>query len=236
MGAVVGAALAAGSSYDDVVTTALGVTRRDVAALSPIGAASGLFARSILRARPLKAAIGRLVPARSFAEMTIPFTVTAVDLDTGALTLFGAGGRDDVALTDALYASCALPVYYPPLVVGDRRYGDGGLRATLPLQPLRGTDADLVVAVDVGPTFVPDATAPPARTPPLLRAHDAAVRILLAQQIEYEIERWNREESARLAVVRPVQERHTTFAIDRIPYYVERGYRAGRRVVGPETS
>jgi len=34
-----------------------------------------------------------------------PLTVTAVDLETGELTLFGAGGRDDVPLAEALYAA-----------------------------------------------------------------------------------------------------------------------------------
>lgn len=231
MGAVVGAGFAAGMTYAEVLTTALAITRRDVAALSPLGAASGIFARSLLRSKPLKDTIARLVRVRRFDALELPLTITAVDLASGALQLFGEGGVRDVPLIDALYASCALPVYYPPFPHCGREYGDGGLRETLPLGPLAGSDADLVVAVDVGPTLAPDTVRTPARTPPLLRAHDAAVRVLMAQQIELSIAAWRHQESAPLVLIRPVRERHTTFAIDRIPYYVEQGYRAARRAL-----
>src|SRR6185312_10386077 len=91
--------------------------------LAPWG---GLWLRSLLKGEPLREAIGELFPARRFEELTIPLTVTAVDLDSGNLVLFGAAG-EPALLLDALWASCALPVFYPPVLLGGRRLVDGGL-------------------------------------------------------------------------------------------------------------
>lgn len=225
MGAVIGAAFAAGRSYDEVVRLALAVSRRDVAALSP-GAVVGLFTSSLLRAGPLKNTIARLVPARRFDELKVPLTVTAVDIDTGRRMLFGVGGRTDIPLVDALYGSCALPLYYPPLVFRERRFVDGGLRSTLPVDAVRGVEADLVVAVDVGPGF--DQPAAIQAMPPLLRAHNQMVRVLVAQQTQLLVERFQRQTDVPLVLVRPVAQRGATFALDRIAEYVAAGYRATR--------
>ena len=48
------------------------------------------------------------MPARRFADLAVPLTVAVVDLDTGELLLFGAGGAD-APLVDVLCATCALP-------------------------------------------------------------------------------------------------------------------------------
>src|SRR5213083_3319028 len=152
MGAVLGAAFAAGSSYDRLVGIALSLHRSDFAALDPWALAKGVFARSTLKPEPLKRTIAHLVPATRFAELQIPFTVTTTDLASGELVLFGALGQDG-PLVDVLYASCALPLYFPPQTIDGRRLGEGGLRAVLGLDAARRVPADLVVAVDVGPGF-----------------------------------------------------------------------------------
>src|SRR5256885_320663 len=152
MGAVIGAALAAGSTYQRIVDLALSPQKRAFAALDAWSLAKGVCARTILKPDPLRRTIARLVPATRFADMQIPLTVTATDLDSGELMLFGALGQD-APLVDALYASCALPLYLPPQVIDGHRLGDGGLRAGVPLDVARRIPADLVVAVDGGPRF-----------------------------------------------------------------------------------
>src|SRR5207245_9767119 len=72
-------------------------------------------------------------------------------------------------LSDVLYATCALPVYFPPQNIDGQRLADGGLRAVLPLALAHGIPADLVLAVNVGPGF--------GETLPLVR-HAADVRSL----------------------------------------------------------
>src|SRR6266571_192546 len=99
MGAVMGAAFAAGSSYDRLVGIALSLHRNDFAALDAWALAKGVFARSTLKPEPLKRTIAHLVPATRFAELQIPFTVTTTDLDSGELVLFGALGQDEPPAT-----------------------------------------------------------------------------------------------------------------------------------------
>ena len=247
MGAVVGAALAAGMPFDQVRARSLGLSRTDVAPFDPMALVKGLFARSLIPATALRRTIKRLVPKTLFEYLKIPLTVTATDLDTGELMLFGGKGRgrggeteetleEEVELLDALYASCALPLYFPPLEVGGRRFADGGLRAVLPLEAARQLepDADLFVAVNVGPGF--DETTTPShvvsRLPRLIRSHGEAIRIMMAEQTEQEVRRWqDGTKTPRLVYVRPVAEREATFAVDRIQEYVEAGYQAVRKAL-----
>jgi NTE family protein len=233
MGAVIGAALAAGSTPDEVAIAARSLSRKNVAPLDPVSLLKGVFASHILRAVGLRRLVRRLVTAQSFAELEVPLTVTATDLDSGELMLFGALGHD-APLHDALYASSALPLYYPPLRLDGRRLADGGLRAVLPLAPAQRIPADLVVAVHVGPGF--DETLPPvaARSrplPPMIRAHGEVERIMMAAQAERAIAEWPGD-AARLVVVRPVAEREATFAVEEINRYLEAGYAATRRAIG----
>ncbi|MGH7562382.1 MAG: patatin-like phospholipase family protein, partial [Gemmatimonadales bacterium] len=172
MGAVMAVGLALGLPHDEMVARCSTLQRRDVAALDRTSLLRGLFARALFREAPLRRTLERTVPARRFAELPVPVTVTAADLDTGDLVLLGDGG-EDVPLLDALYAACALPVLYPPAVLGGRRLGDGGLRGVLPLEAAARFAADLVVAVDVGPGF-DQGPAVPAAMPAMLAAHHDA--------------------------------------------------------------
>ena len=186
MGAVIGAALAAGVPFDDVRRRALGLTRRDIAPFNPFAMLAGMFARALIPASALRRTIARLVPVKGFAGLKIPLTVTATDLDSGELVLFPTPETRHSAtdLHDALYASCALPLYFPPFELDGRRLADGGLRAVLPLQPAKAIPADLVVAVNVGPGFdeaLPPPTAASRPIPPLVRAHGEAMQWLFWQ-------------------------------------------------------
>ncbi len=248
MGAVVGAALGAGTPFDQVRRRAMGIRRKDVAPFDPLALIMGLFARSLFPAAALRRAIATLVPRTGFQFLKIPLTVTATDLDSGELLLLGPGGRQDIELADALYASCALPLYFPPLETNGRRLGDGGLRAVLPLAPALQlvTDADLFVAVDVGPGFdergaggsatngnepqPPDAPVP-ARLPRVVRTHGEAMRIMMAEQTERVLADWPKD-APRLVYVRAVAEREATFAVDRIQDYVEMGYQSTKKALG----
>ncbi len=229
MGAVIAAAFAAGSSYDQVVGTALAFQRKDFAAVDAWSVAKGVFARNLFKPEPLKRTIARLVPAARFADLKTPLTITATDLDSGELVLFGALGQD-APLVDALYASCALPLYFPPGLIDGRRLGDGGLRAVLGLPVARRLTADLVVAVDVGPGFDEPPVDKKAAVPPLIRAHGEAIRVMMAAQTERAIADWPKD-APRLVVVRAVAEREATFAVGNGERYIQAGYDATKRAL-----
>jgi NTE family protein len=196
----------------------------------------GLFARSLLKVAPLRAAFEALVPARSFTELKVPLTVAVTDLDNGELLLFGAGGRN-APLHDVLLATTALPLYYPPVQIEGRRCGDGGLRGVLPLETAAHLGNEPIVAVDVGPGFEAGADTVPPAGPPLLRAHDEAISTLMAAHTQEQLARW-RAESGRPALlyVRPSIERYATFRVDRMRTYAEQGYRAARDAVARQAA
>jgi NTE family protein len=193
----------------------------------------GPLGRSILREQPLRDTIARLVPARRFDDLAVPLTVTSVDVETSELVLFGSGGRSDVPLHDALYASSALSVYYPPALIGGRAYADGGLRAVLPLEPAAAMNPDLVVAVYTGPRAAEEPRRRPGRYG-LLAAHDAAMRVMMAVQAEEAIARW--KTGTPLLLVRPEVGAHATFRVGDALKYVEEGYRAASRVLAEWTA
>lgn len=228
-GAVIGAALAAGATHESLVTSLLNATRGKIAPIDLLSLVKGVYADHIIKPEPLRALIAHLIPVTRFDELKLPLSIASTDLESGQLVVFGAGGRGDVGVREALYATCALPLYYPPAVIDGRRYADGGLRAVLPLETARSIPADLVVAVHVGPGF--DEAPPPSptafRTPPLIRAHGESERIMMAAQVEQAIAAWPRT-GAKLVLVRPVQEREATFAVENMSRYIEAGYQATR--------
>jgi len=231
MGAVIGAALAAGSTYQRILDIALSLEKKDFAALDAWSLAKGVFAGNILKPGPLKRTIARLVPATRFADLQIPLTITTTDLDSGELVLFGELGQD-APLIDVLYASCALPLYLPPAAIDGRRLGEGGLRAVVPIDVARRIPADLVVALHVGPGFDEPPAAKKAAIPPLVRAHGEAIRVMMAAQTERAVAAWPKD-APRLVFVRAVAEREATFASDRAERYFEAGYRTTREALAP---
>jgi NTE family protein len=169
--------------------------------------------------------VAELVPARRFSELQTPLTVTAVEVETGKLELFGAGGNLDVPLVDALWASCALPLYYPPVTIAGNHYADGGLRAVLPLGVAASFEPKLIVAIRVGPSFQAEPASGSVPVPPMVRSHNQAMRILMAAQTDEVIARW-RNGPITLVVIEPQTEAGATFAVDDAMGYVEEGYRA----------
>jgi NTE family protein len=138
-GALVGGALAAGMTLDEIETIGRNMRWRDVGrtTLSPLGVQSNARMEGYIRAR---------FPATRFEDMRIPFAAVATDLRAGsAIVLSGEG---DVAF--AIRASSAIPGWYVPVTdERGRQLVDGGLVANVPTAAARSLGADIVIAVDV---------------------------------------------------------------------------------------
>ena len=104
---------------------------------------------SIYLEEPLRDLTRAVVPPGTFTDLPTPLLVNTVDLERGAPVIWGSPGLQDVYVQDAVYASCALPGYFPPGRVGDRLCVDGGVIDNLPVA-IASLDADLIIAVDVG--------------------------------------------------------------------------------------
>jgi NTE family protein len=236
MGGVIAAGAASGASAEELSRRFRAVRAVQVARPRVFAPLAGLWLPSLLRPEPLRNTLGRLVPERRFADLLVPLTVTAVDLDSRELVLLGAGGLD-LPLLDALAATTALPVYYPPVEVGGRRLADGGLRAVLALDAAAGFGADLVVAVDVGPGVNEPAPKQRTRAPALLLAHDASEGALMAQQALDAVARWRATPGrCRLVHVRPPLPRRATFAVELFAEFETAGYEATRGALAGESA
>lgn len=231
MGAVIGCGLAAGVPHDQIQAQLLTVRQRDVFRVDRKALLQGVFAKALLKPEPFRQTLERLLPAQRFGELGLPLSVTATDLDSGELLVFGAGGTD-VPLLDALCASCALPLFFPPFPLEGRRCADGGLRAVVPLEVAARFPADLVVAIDVGAGFenTPPGSGP--TPPPLLRLQGEAQRALMASNTAAHHALWlETPERPPLLWIRPRVRRGETFATDQLLWYVAEGERAAREVL-----
>jgi NTE family protein len=231
MGAVIGAGLAAGLSVAEVVARLRALHPDDVAAVARTAVVRGIFAPAMLRGDRLRATLGRLLPVARFADLKLPLTVTTTDLDTGELVCFGAGGLD-APLADALYASCALPVLYPPAELAGHRLADGGLRAVLALSVAARFESDLVVAIDVGPGFDSAPSRDLKPPPALIRAHNDSQHVLMAANTEAQLEIWRlTTQHPPLLYLRPRVHRGETFAIEQLDSYFAAGQAAAREAL-----
>ena len=70
--------------------------------------------------------------------------VTAVDADSGALTVFDKDAGVD--LVTAVASSCAVPLVWPPVSVDGHRYIDGGMRSPANADLAAGADRVVVLA------------------------------------------------------------------------------------------
>jgi len=70
--------------------------------------------------------------------------VVALDYDSGRRVVFGRPGGPPASLAEAVAASCSVPGWYEPVVIGGRRYIDGGVISVTSLGLLDGQSVDEV--------------------------------------------------------------------------------------------
>jgi NTE family protein len=83
---------------------------------------------SIQPAVGLRQMLLRTFHARTFEQLRLPFECVATDVEDATEAWFSEGD-----LVDAVMASAAMPALYPTVVLGGRRYIDGGVVNDVPL-------------------------------------------------------------------------------------------------------
>ena len=81
-----------------------------------------------------------------FSELQPELYVTGTDIDTGQRIVFGIGEFRDFHICHAVSASCAIPIFFRPIRVGDRDVVDGGISgAAVDIAVERGAEEILFV-------------------------------------------------------------------------------------------
>ena len=89
-----------------------------------------------------RAAIMERVPKDDWPDT--PLRIPAVAAETGEFVVFDAGSG--VSLIDAVAASCAVPLVWPPMTVNGTRYIDGGIRSAANVDLAGGHGRVVVIA------------------------------------------------------------------------------------------
>jgi NTE family protein len=179
---------------------------------------------SIYLEEPLRGLTSSVVPEVKFSDLETTLLVNTVDLDRGVPVIWGTPGLQDVSVQDAVYASCALPGYFPPGRVGERLCVDGGVIDNLPVG-IAALNADLVIAVDVGSSDLSPLTDATALGFANIYMRAATTMMHALQQ--YPLTNWN---GPPMVLIRPrCTEEWLSFK--NIPHTVKEGYRAGRKAL-----
>lgn len=213
VGAINGAAIAAGVSAADLARLWRELRRRDVCTLNRAVLWKALWADSLYDPRPLRRFLERHLPVRRFEELAIPLIVTATDFASGQPVYCRSGD-----LLDAVMASAAMPGLFPAQVVAGVPLVDGGITDNVPLDVAVAAGADTVIVMLCACC---EETLRPVRG--LVRILRRALSIAIDRKYHADVQRF--AGAARLIVLEPPIDR----AIDLLDFghadeLIERGY------------
>ena len=161
----------AGVRPDVVVGTSVGAINGAFVAADPVGAAARLsqlwqgdalgqafsetlFGRAVQLAKsgtnlhsiePLRQVLADQLPARTFADLALPFHCVAASIERARPRWFSSG-----PIVPAILASCAVPGLLPPVEVDGEHYFDGGLVHSIPVGRAVALGAGTVYVLQVG--------------------------------------------------------------------------------------
>lgn len=222
IGALVGACLAGGQGWPELSAAALALRKPDIVLLNRWSLLfNGIRQPSVFQSDALRLYVDSVLPVKSFAELVLPLSMNAVDLETGDMVWFGAGARADIPLADAVYASCALPLFYPPAQIGESYFVDGGIVDPLPIKRAAERGAELIIAIDAGAGKIRDSLDTVQNG--LVAIHHRVTEIIGWRRKRELLDSWR---GPRLIYVRPKLDGFSTFDFAQTTFFLDEGYRA----------
>jgi predicted acylesterase/phospholipase RssA len=91
-----------------------------------------------------------------FRGLEAELYLAATDLDTCERVVLGSPGWDDVPISEAVWASTAMPMLYKPVSIRNRTFIDGGIASTTNLDLAVEAGATLVIVVNPLVPFIND--------------------------------------------------------------------------------
>jgi len=227
IGSVIGACLAGGMGWRELAEEARKLTKDDIVLINKKAVwFGGVRESAVFDGAHYRAWLERLIPIERFAEVETPLRVNAVSLVSGRERWFGTGVDEEVPLLDAVYASCALPIYFPPGRIGADHLVDGGILDVFPIHRAAAWGADRIIAVDVGADLLPPVEGYFDRG--MIAIHDRVLGLSLEQQRSTWFHSWN---GPPVLYIRPQIGHLGAWDFDRTQFFLEEGYRAAREAV-----
>jgi NTE family protein len=221
IGALIAAARAGGAAVEVMAEHAARLKRRDLFRLNHVGMLlERMRSPSIYLEEPLRALINENVPRGRLADLPAPALISTVDVERGTQIVWGLPGLNDVLVSDAVYASCALPGFFPPGQVNGRLCIDGGTIDNLPAA-VASQAADVIIAVDVGSNEISqgDSIATHGFAATYMRA---ATVMMHALQL-YQLTNWD---GPPMVLIRPRMGHVGWLQFGDTPALIDEGYRA----------
>jgi NTE family protein len=230
IGALIGASIAGGMGWREMAEMALALTRDDIVSINKRAVwMGGVREEAVFNGDHYRAWLARTLPLRSFADARLPLRINAVSLVACGEVWFGTGADDGIDPVDAVYASCAIPIYFPPLKRGGDVLVDGGILNAVPVDQAFAWGATRVIAIDVGSEILPPAKDHFERG--MIAIHDRVLTMNIDGQRRRSAEAW---QGLPVTVVRPRIGHLGTWDFHRTRYFLEEGYRATREALERE--
>ena len=136
-GSIVGSMYASGMSPDRLELEAEILGKTDLVDLT-------LSTSGFIKGEKLQNYINRKVGNRPMQQFPIKFAAVATDFESGKPVVFTVGNAGQ-----AVRASASIPNVFQPVVIGNRKYVDGGLSQPVPVSAAKKLGANFIIAVDI---------------------------------------------------------------------------------------
>jgi len=153
--------------------------------------------------------------------------IHSVDLDTAQDVVFGPDERNDVTISEAVYASTALPGFYRPARINGHFYIDGSAKQTAPIELAMSKGADLIICYNPFRPFhhVPERSLSAKHSSlgemGLSKVIDQSIRTLLHSRLSLAVEDLKNDQSfsGDLVVLEPAESDAEFFSINPLSFW-----------------
>ena len=91
----------------------------------------------------------RILTVNDFDKLEFPVYISATNLNTNTGILLGPGLEPKTTISQALVASCCIPVLFRPVRIGPHYYVDGEIKRPMSIQSAFEFGADVVIVSDM---------------------------------------------------------------------------------------
>lgn len=228
IGALVGCAIAGGHGWRELAEIARALKKDDIVSINRRAVLfGGVREEAVFDGPHYLEYIRRNVPLKTFGDARLPIRVNAVSLVSGQERWFGTGVDEETPVADAIYGSCAIPIYFPPLKLNGDVLVDGGVMDVLPVKAAARWARERIIAIDVGSEIVPPAEG--YFDHGMIAIHDRVLTLNLQEQRRHAQEdEWT---GPPLLTIRPRIGHLGGWVFDRTQFFLEEGYRATREAL-----